>query len=126
MNRFLWFILIIIFLAACNADTFQDDTGNPPVAQDLKVTVRHVFQTNPYADSLVSGVTVFLFKNRQDRKDEINVLLDRVTDKNGLAEFKYLKVDSVYILTRHPVIGDMFEEASTPSGSVSFVEVRYF
>ena len=64
------------------------------IKTQLSVTIRNELGNTE------EGVTVQLFENEQDYKDEKNVAAEGKTDKKGIVKFKDLKAISYYVIAR--------------------------
>lgn len=82
-SRILALLSLILFLSA-----FQI------IKTTLHITVRDEL------GNIVEGATVQLFETEDDYLKEENVVLETITDKNGIAKIKDLKAISYFVIIR--------------------------
>lgn len=123
-------IFILVFLSvsfACEKTRPTTGQDNPTINTTVKVLVKHVYQFQPdVKDSVVAGAEVSIFISALDRAQMINEEAKRTTDTSGYAIFEYRKHHYYYVLAKHPTLGTVEEEVSTPAGTVSFLEMLYY
>ena len=86
MKRILSSLVVLVFLATTLS------------AQIIK-TQMHVTIRNELGNT-EDGVTVQLFENEDDYKQEKNIVAEGVTDEKGVVKFKELKAISYFVLAK--------------------------
>lgn len=127
----LFIYLLFLFgiaLAACNTEepVYEDLNGFENLNRTIKFDVYHVYDLSPVADSSVSGASIKIYAAYEDLLLDYYPDASRITDSLGYAEINGLGEDYYYIKCTHPELGEVIDSVSTPSNTISFVELYFY
>jgi hypothetical protein len=124
MRIFFCFIVCISFFS-CKEEIEPDKLDFVIGDREVKVSVLNVLSISPFETEPIQGAEVQIFDDLQEFNDPYSDGLARTTDSTGRVEFLFLKEDRHYFRISHPIFGIERDSVSTPSGTISFLEILY-
>lgn len=128
-SGFLLILTVLVLAGSCKKreDTFSDFVNSTAQSRSLKVTVSHVYEVWPQVkDSTVPNAIIRIYKSQEERDNDLFPEIFGKTDSAGVLQFTQMNEEYYYLVIRHPIYGETFEEIKTPGGTLSFLEVRYY
>jgi hypothetical protein len=92
----------------------------------IEVNTFHVYNILTPADSLLPGVQVEIYSNRQNFQERIYADATRVTDSVGYCVFENRNKEYYWIIAEHAAFGLITDSVSTPENTTSFVPLLFY
>lgn len=119
----IYFCCILLYSCAQDPVVDEDLHGSEQFNRTIRFEVKHVYSISPLLDSAVQDVLIEIYDNAFDFINFGYPAATRTTDSAGYAEINGLNADYYYIRATHLSFPTETDSVSTPSGSISFVEM---
>ncbi len=129
-SRLIWnfglFVIIIGSSIGCQKEPPAETNttnGDETILRELKVKVRHRYDTIQIKDSLMQGASVTLYRYKQHLENDYNEVRICQTDTSGQAVFEHLDEDSYWIKVSALQTYTVSRKIETPAGTVTYSSI---